>query len=79
MLVTNAKTLKDFLATVPDDTKIVVYRSDMETNGYMENVSVNIRKMTPVQKDTWDRFDGTDYSYTAYENDKNGEDTIVIG
>lgn len=79
MLITNAKTLKDFLATVPDDTKIVVYRSDMETNGYMENVSVNIRKMTPVQKDTWDRFDGTDYSYTAYENDKNGEDTIVIG
>ena len=79
MLVTNAKTLKDFLATVPDDTKIVVYRSDMETNGYMENVSVNIRKMTPVQKDTWDRFDGTDYSYTAYENDKSGEDTIVIG
>ena len=79
MLVTNVKTLKDFLATVPDDTKIVVYRSNMETNGYMENVSVNIRKMIPVQKDTWDRFDGTDYSYTAYENDKNGEDTIVIG
>jgi hypothetical protein len=79
MLVTNVKTLKDFLATVPDDTKIVVYRSSMETNGYMENVSVNIRKMIPVEKNTWDRFDGTDYTYTAYENDKNGEDTIVIG
>ena len=79
MLVTNVKTLKDFLATVPDDTKIVVYRSSMETNGYMENVSVNIRKMIPVEKNTWDRFDGTDYTYTAYENDKSGEDTIVIG
>lgn len=79
MLVTTAKTLKDFLATVPDDTKIVVYRSDIEKSGYMENVSVNVRKMIPVEKNTWDRFDGTDYTYTAYENDKDGEDTIIIG
>ena len=79
MLITNAKILKDFLATVPDDTKIVVYRNNMETSGYMENVSVNVRKMKPVEIDTWDRFDGTDYTYTAYVNDKDGEDTIVIG
>lgn len=79
MLITNAKILKDFLATVPDDTKIVVYRNNMETSGYMENVSVNVRKMKPVDIDTWDRFDGTDYTYTAYVNDKDGEDTIVIG
>lgn len=79
MLAIDVKSLKEFLADKPDDMKLLVYRKDMETEGYMENVSVNVRKMKAVQKDTWDRFDGNEYSYTAYENDKNGEETIVIG
>lgn len=79
MLITNVKTLKNFLDGLPDDMKIVVYRQDMERHGYMENMSVNIRQMSPVEKETWDRFDGINYTYTAYENDKTGEDTVVIG
>lgn len=79
MLVTNVRAMKNFLDGLPDDMKIVVYRHDMERSGYMENLSVNIRQMAPVEKNTWDRFDGTDYTYTAYENDKSGEDTVVIG
>ncbi len=79
MLVTNVKALKNFLDGLPDDMKIVVYRHDMEKSGYMENMSVNIRQMVPVEKDTWDRFDGINYAYIAYENDKSGEDTVVIG
>lgn len=79
MLAIDVKSLKEFLADKPDDMKLLVYRKDMETEGYMENVSVNVRKMKAVQKDTWDRFDGNEYSYIAYENDKNGEEAIVIG
>lgn len=79
MLITNVKALKNFLDGLPDDMKIVVYRQDMERYGYMENMSVNIRQMSPVEKETWDRFDGINYTYTAYENDKAGEDTVVIG
>ena len=78
MVFATVKEMKDFLKDLPDDMKLVCYRSDMERNGYMENVSVMIRKMASVEKHTWDRFDGGDYTYTAYENSSDGVDTVVI-
>ena len=79
MVFTTVKEMKDFLKDLPDDMKLVCYRSDMEKNGYMENVSARIRKMAPVEKHTWDRFDGGNYTYTAYEPNESGVDIVVIG
>lgn len=59
--------LKKLLADIPDNTPIVQYHSDMERSGYMPGGYLRKEAFNPVTKQTWDRFDGTDYSYTSYE------------
>lgn len=55
--------LKKFIDNLPDNMPLAIYRSDMETSGYRNNLSCKVTNMTKDTKYTWDRFDGTDYSY----------------
>ena len=72
--------LKKALANVADDIKIVSYQENMETCGYREGVSMSLDKRSPIEKQTYDRFDYTDYSYVVYErDDENGEAVVSMG
>lgn len=51
--------------------EIVGHESDMERSGIQPiTICPMVRKMKKVTISTWDRFDGTDYTYTAYEPSK---------
>lgn len=72
--------LKKVLANVADDVKIVSYQENMETCGYQHGASINLDKRSPIEKQTYDRFDHTDYTYEVYEKDnENGEAVVSIG
>ena len=73
------KELKRIIENLDDDTPIVYYVNDMERNGYLEQVYISVKKMEKTTKDTWDRFDYTDYKYEAFIESENGELTLVIG
>ena len=79
MIIENVGELKKLLADIPDDTPVAQYRENMETSGYFNNCYINIRKATKVKKHTYDRFDGTDYSYEVFERDENGKDVLCLG
>jgi len=58
-----AKELKEILNTVPDETPIVVFKSNMEGSGYSEEyVSVNLREMVRVKETRIDAFDHEAYT-----------------
>ena len=69
--------LKKLLENVPDDLDIVGYESDMERHGIMEkSIYGKVVKVKTEKVSTWDRFDGTDYAYTRYVEDKNGDKEV---
>lgn len=69
--------LKKMLENIPDDLVIVGYESDMERHGIMEaSFYGKVVKVKEEKVSTWDRFDGTDYSYTRYVEDKNGDKEV---
>lgn len=58
-----AKELKEILNTVPDETPIVVFKSNMEGSGYSEEyVSVSLREMVRVKETRIDAFDHEAYT-----------------
>lgn len=58
-----AKELKEILNTVPDETPIVVFKSNMEGSGYSEEyVSVSLREMVRVKETRIDAFDHVTYT-----------------
>ena len=68
------------LANIADDVKIVSYQENMETYGYRDGASINLDKRSPIEKQTYDRFDYTDYTYVVYErDDENGEAVVSVG
>lgn len=72
--------LKKVLANIADDVKIVAYAENMENCGYRHGASISLDKRSPVKKQTYDRFDYTDYSYVVYErDDQNGEPVVSVG
>ena len=71
--------LKKVLANIADDVKIVAYAENMETCGYRHGASISLDKRTPVDHQTYDRFDYSYYTYTTYEKDNNGEPVVSIG
>jgi len=69
----NGKQFKELAAQIPDDAIIVGYKSDMEQSGVMElNLSGRVEQAVMKTKQTWDRFDHTDYSYEVYESNPKG-------
>ena len=67
------KDIIEKLQKLNPELEIVGYESDMERSG-IQPVSVYpvVQKFKTETRRTWDRFDGTDYSYTTYVEDKNG-------
>ena len=68
------KELKELLANVDDDLEIVGYQNGMEQTGLLpiSPYSMKVLNGEMVKKETWDRFDGTDYSYEVFQENKNG-------
>lgn len=49
----------------------------MERHGIMEESFYGkVVKVKEEKASTWDRFDGTDYTYTRYVEDKNGDKEV---
>lgn len=67
------KELIEKLQKLNPELEIVGYESDMERSGIEPvNVYPVVQKFKTEKRSTWDRFDGTDYTYTRYVEDKNG-------
>lgn len=68
------KELKELLANVDDDLEIVGYQNGMEQTGLLpiSPYSMKVLNGEMVKKETWDRFDGTDYTYEVFQENKNG-------
>lgn len=68
------KELKELLANVDDDLQIVGYQNGMEQTGLLpiSPYSMKVLNGEMVKKETWDRFDGTDYTYEVFQENKNG-------
>lgn len=64
--------LKEFLKDLPDDMLLANYKRDMETSGYRNELSCDVVNMKKETKHSWDRFDGTDYSYEVLERAEEG-------
>lgn len=79
MRVYSVGELKKMLAGIPDDTKVVAWQENMETCGCKLGASFSLDKRSPIERRTYDRFDYTDYTYTVYEQDENGEPMLTIG
>ena len=62
----NVGQLKEYIANLPDDMPIVLYRRDMEKSGYMEGVWVENQSMKQETDTAFDVFDHTPYRYEVY-------------
>ena len=56
------------------NTPLVEYQSDMEKSGFFPNVHITLEIMKKVTKDTWDCFDGGNYSYDCFTTCKEDEE-----
>lgn len=66
------------LSEFPADMEIVGYESDMERAGIMPyHAYLKKTKVKEVVKETWDRFDGTDYTYKCFVEDPNGDKEVL--
>lgn len=70
--------LKEVIKDLPDDMKLVMYKSNMETSGYQNAIYASVEAMASETKHTWDRFDGTNYDYEVYTDSKDGEKCLKI-
>lgn len=73
------KELKEFLNTLDENMTIVCYRNGMEKQGYLPELVLSVDKMSAVEQDTYDRFDGTFYTYEAFVRDVNGREVLSVG
>ena len=74
----NVIELKELLANVDDELEIVGYVNGLEQSGLLPVSGYGMRVMTGkiVKKETWDRRDGTDYTYEAFEENKDGDTKV---
>lgn len=72
------KELKELLANVDDELEIVGYENGMEQSGLtpVGKWGMKVISVKMVKKETWDRFDGTDYTYEAFEEDESGDTKV---
>lgn len=72
------KDLIEKLKKFDENMEIVAYESDMERSGIQPvNVYPRVIKVKEVTKSTWDRFDGTDYTYTTYTQSETGDKEVL--
>lgn len=72
------KELIEKLKKFDENMEIVAYESDMERSGIQPvNIYPRIIKVKEVTKSTWDRFDGTDYTYTTYVQSETGDTEVM--
>lgn len=69
------KELKQLLENVDDELEIVGYQNGMEQSGLLPISKYGMKPLQGemVKRETWDRFDGTDYSYEVFEEKKDGQ------
>lgn len=72
------KELKELLANVDDELEVVGYQNGMEQTGLLPVSKYGMRVITgkTVKKETWDRFDGIDYTYEVFEESKDGDTAV---
>ena len=70
--------LKEFIKNLPDDTLLLNNPKHMEKSGYQNNVFCKIVNMKKEKKLTWDKFDGTPYSYEVFVESKDGIPCLTI-
>ena len=72
------KELKELLANVDDSLEVMGYQSGMEQSGIMpvSKAAMGTVQGEMVTRHTWDRFDGTDYDYTVFEEKKGGTKSV---
>ena len=70
--------LREATKHMSDNTPLIIYKSDMERQGYMKNVYIEECKTVEKIKETWDRFDGDTYYYSVYEDSNNGDMCLKI-
>ena len=68
------KDLKKGLENVDDELDVVGYQHGMEQSGLLPVSAGSMRVVAGemVERETWDRFDGTDYKYNVFEEKKGG-------
>ncbi|MBE5937129.1 MAG: hypothetical protein E7265_03765 [Lachnospiraceae bacterium] len=70
--------LKEFIKDLPDDMLLANYESNMEISDYRNRLSCDVVNMKTKTKYSWDRFDGTDYSYEVLERAEDGVPCLII-
>lgn len=67
--------LKKLLENVDDDLVLVGLQHGMEKSGLLPVSKFDMKTVSGemVKRQTWDRFDGTDYSYEVFEEKKDGK------
>lgn len=66
------KELKKLLEDVDDELELVGYQNGMEQSGLLPISTYGMKTLQGerVERHTWDRFDGTDYTYEVFEEKK---------
>ena len=69
------KELKKLLEDVDDELELVGYQNGMEQSGLLPISKYDMKTLQGerVECHTWDRFDGTDYTYEGFEEKKDGQ------
>lgn len=70
--------LKKFLENMPDDAPLVIYKSDIERSGYVQEVYPALKLMSVEKAEAVDGFDYTVYEYERYVPNKNGTPTLTF-
>ena len=70
--------LKEFIKDLPDDMLLTSYRSNMEKSGYENDLYCHVDTMKKETRETWDRFDGTYYTYEVMVKSEDGVPCLNI-
>lgn len=70
--------LRDVIRDLPDDTPVIGYQSDMERSGYQKAVSARSTHMVSEERETYDAFDYTPYTYEVFTLSKDGSGTLCL-
>ena len=78
MRVMTVGELRDVIRDLPDDTPVIGYQSDMERSGYQKAVSARSTHMVSEERETYDAFDYTPYTYEVFTPSKDGSGTLCL-
>lgn len=70
--------LKEFIKNLPDDMLLTSYHQNMEKSGYQNSLYCHVDNMQTETRETWDRFDGTYYTYEVMVKSADGVPCLNI-